>query len=176
MSEKYQSHIRSFENFPTEGIKFYDITPLLADGKVFHELIDEIAEPLRGKVDKIVGFDARGFLFAGAVASELEVGLVVLRKSGKLPGDVYEQSYDLEYGTNSLAIQVDALQKDERVLLIDDVIATGGTAVAGIELVRKCGAKVVEFFSVIDLPELGGSRRILDAGVAVRTVVTLGVE
>lgn len=176
MSERYEPYIRTVDDFPSEGIKFYDISPLLGNPKAFGELIKEMAEPLRGTIDKVVGFDARGFLFAGAIAAELEIGCALLRKAGKLPGDVYEASYDLEYGTNTLAIQKDALLPNERVLLVDDVIATGGTALAGIELVHKCGAKVTEFCSVIDLPELGGSQRIINAGVVVRSLVSFGDE
>ncbi|MFZ1301471.1 MAG: adenine phosphoribosyltransferase [Candidatus Microsaccharimonas sp.] len=174
MSEKYQPHIRTIEDFPSEGILFYDISPLLGNAEAFKDLIHDMSEPLRGQIDKVVGFDARGFLFAGAIATELEIGTALLRKAGKLPGEVFEASYDLEYGTNTLAIQADALQPNERVLLVDDVIATGGTALAGIELVRRSGAEVVEFLSVVDLPDLGGSRRIIDAGVAVRAMVSFG--
>lgn len=168
---QYESYIRTVENFPKEGIKFYDISPLLKDATAFDSLIQDMAEPLREKIDTVVGFDARGFLFAGAIARELGIGFSMLRKAGKLPGEVYTASYDLEYGTNELALQVDAVGQGERVLLVDDVIATGGTALAGIELVRKSGGEVAEFCAVIDLPEFGGSRRIVDAGVAVRSVV-----
>ena len=174
MNEKYEPYIRTVEDFPSDGIRFYDISPLLGNPEMFGELIKNMSEPLRGKVDKVVGFDARGFLFAGAIATELNIGTALLRKAGKLPGDVYEQSYDLEYGTNTLAIQTDALQQNERVLLVDDVIATGGTALAGIELVRRSGAEVTEFLTVVDLPDLGGSRKIIDAGVALRSMVSFG--
>lgn len=176
VNEKYAPHIRTVENFPTDGIRFYDISPLLADPKAFGELIKDMSEPLRGGIDKVVGFDARGFLFAGAIAAELEIGTAMLRKAGKLPGEVYEQTYDLEYGSNTLALQTTVLSQGERVLLVDDVIATGGTALAGIELVRRAGAEVTEFLTVVDLPELGGSKRIIDAGVAVRAVVSFGGE
>lgn len=171
---KYEEHIRSVDDFPSTGIRFYDISPLLGNAAVFSELIQDMSEPLRGKIDKVVGFDARGFLFAGAMATELNVGCVMLRKAGKLPGDVHEVSYDLEYGTNELAIQTNVLQAGEKVALIDDVIATGGTALAGIELVQKCGAEVAEFCAVIDLPHLGGSDMIVDNGVAVRSILQLG--
>lgn len=174
MNEKYQPYVRSVEDFPRDGIKFYDISPLVGDGDMLREVVRDIAEPARGAVDKVVGFDARGFLFAGAVAAELGVGAAMLRKPGKLPGDVYREEYDLEYGTNALEIQVDALAPGERALLIDDVIATGGTALAGIRLVQRCGAEVAEFCSVIDLPELSGSDSIRAAGVAVRSLLTIG--
>jgi len=170
MNEKYESSIRTVENYPSPGIRFYDMSPLLGNAALFSDVIMDMAEPLRGKVDKVIGFDARGFIFAGALATELEVGCAMLRKPGKLPGDVYEVSYDLD----SLALQTDAVRPNERVLLIDDVIATGGTALAGIKLVRKCGGKVTEFCALIDLPDLGGSRRIKEAGVPVRSFLSFG--
>lgn len=172
MNEKYDPFIRTINDFPAEGIRFYDISPLLGNAWAFDELIKDMSEPLRGKVDKIVGFDARGFLFAGAIARELGVGCGMLRKAGKLPGAVYTATYDLEYGTNELAIQVETLSEGERVLLVDDVIATGGTALAGIELVKKAGAVVTEFCAVVDLPALGGSSRIADTHVPVRSIAS----
>jgi adenine phosphoribosyltransferase len=174
MNEKYTPYIQQVENFPTEGIRFYDISPLLADGPMLRETIKDMAEPMRGTIDKVVGFDARGFLFAVAIATELGVGAAMLRKAGKLPGEVLQATYDLEYGTNTLELQVDAVKQNDRVMLVDDVIATGGTALAGIELVRQSGGEVIEFCSVIDLPELNGSKRITDAGVAVRSLVSYG--
>lgn len=175
-SINYQDHIRSVENFPKPGIRFYDIAPLIGNGAIFASLVHDIAEPLRGSISKVVGFDARGFIFGGAVAAELGIGFVMLRKPGKLSGDVYSQSYDLEYGTNTIELQSDVLSSSDDVLLIDDVIATGGTAVAGIELVRKTGARIVEFCSVIDLPALGGSDKIKQQGVPVRSFATYSGE
>lgn len=178
MSEKskldYRSYTRSFKDFPVASVDFVDVSPLVGDGKVFSQLVQDMAEPHRDRVSKVVGFDARGFLFAGAIATELEVGCVMMRKAGKLPGTVHQVSYDLEYGSNTLEIQSDSLEIGDRVLLVDDVIATGGTALAGIELVRKCGGEVIEFCSVIDLPGLKGSSKITDAGVAVRSMIELG--
>ncbi len=174
VSEKYNPYVRRVEGFPSDGITFYDISPLIGDGEMLREVIHDIAEPVRGKVNKVVGFDARGFLFAGAVAAELGIGTAMLRKPGKLPGEVYKEDYTLEYGVNSLEIQADALAPGERALLIDDVIATGGTALAGIRLVQNCGADVAEFCSLIDLPEFGGSASIRAAGIAVRSLMTIG--
>lgn len=170
----YRDYIRSVDNFPEGGITFYDIAPLLGDGAMFGALIEDMAEPLEGKVDQIVGFDARGFLFTGAMAARLGCGLSMLRKPGKLPGELYEASYDLEYGSNTLTIQADSIQPGERVALVDDVIATGGTALAGAQLVHRSGGEVVELCSIIDLPHLGGSDRLKMAGVAVRSLVTIG--
>lgn len=168
----YADHIRTVEDFPEKGIRFYDIAPLIGNGAIFASLIQEIAEPLRGKVTKVIGFDARGFIFGPAVAVELGVGFAMLRKPGKLAGETYSQTYDLEYGKNSLEIQRNAAGPEDEVLLIDDVIATGGTAVAGIELVRKTGARIVEFCSVIDLPHLGGSQKIAEQNVPVRSLTS----
>lgn len=166
--------IRTYEDFPSEGIKFYDISPMLGDPDSFRDTVEELSKPLDGKIDKVVAFDARGFIFGAAMATRLSVGLVLLRKSGKLPGETYQDSYDLEYGKNSLEIQSDAINPNEKVVLVDDVIATGGTALAGINLVNKCGGDIVEFCSVIDLPALGGSERITDAGIIVRSLISLG--
>lgn len=172
--EQYAQLVRPVEDFPSPGIRFYDISPLIGNGAVFASLISDMAEPLRDKVTTIVGFDARGFLFAGAMARELGVGCAMLRKPGKLPGDTYQVSYDLEYGSNALEIQADAVQPGEKVALVDDVIATGGTALAGIELVKKCGGSIVEFCALVDLPQLGGSQRIIEGGVPVRSILLFG--
>ena len=167
----YQQHIREVMDFPKPGICFYDIAPLIGNGAVFASLIGEMADPLKDKVNKIVGFDARGFIFGAAMAARIGAGCVMLRKAGKLPGDTHRTGYDLEYGNNELEIQSDALGYGDNVAMVDDIIATGGTALAGVELVRKCGANIIEFCAVIDLPDLGGSRRLVDHGVAVRIIV-----
>lgn len=169
---RYEAHIRTVEDFPKSGVLFYDMAPLIGNGALLASLVHDIAEPLRGKVTKVVGFDARGFVFGGAVAVELGVGFTMLRKAGKLPGETLRQSYGLEYGTDVLEIQPDMIQQGDEVLLIDDVIATGGTARAGIELVRRCGGKIVEFCALIDLPDLGGSKAIEDEEVPVRAFVS----
>jgi adenine phosphoribosyltransferase len=169
----YRDHIRAVKDFPKPGILFYDIAPLLANGAVFSHLIDDMASLLEGQIDKVVGFDARGFVFGGAIAAKLGIGFTMLRKPGKLPGETERVGYSLEYGDNELELQAGMIDGGERVALVDDVIATGGTALAGIELVRKQGAKIVEFCSLIDLPRLGGSKRIIDAGVPVRAFLEL---
>ncbi len=172
----YREHIREVEDFPKEGITFYDIAPLLGNGAIFASAITEMAEPLRGTIDKVVGFDARGFVFGSAVAHELGVGFAMLRKPGKLPGQVASVDYGLEYGKNTLELQADVVRRGERVALVDDIIATGGTAQAGIELVRGQGGEVVEFTALIDLPDLGGSKAIEAHAVPVRTILTIEHE
>ena len=170
----YSDYVRTVEDFPVEGVKFYDIAPLIGNGAVFGALIEEMAEPLRGKVANVVGFDARGFIFGGALACNLGVGFTMLRKPGKLPGRVEGAQYQLEYGANQLEIQEGTIRQNDRVVLIDDVIATGGTALAGIELVKKQGAQLVEFISLIDIPKLGGSQKIAASGVSPRVIMELG--
>ncbi len=167
----YKAYIRAVDNFPKPGIRFYDIAPLLGNGAVFSSVIKEMAEPLRGEISKIVSFDARGFLFGSAMAAELEIGNVMLRKPGKLPGETYSITYDLEYGSNTIEIQSDVIESGEKVALVDDVIATGGTALAGIDLVRKCGGTIIEFCALVDLPQLGGSAKIIDQNIPVRAVI-----
>ncbi len=174
--ENLRQYIREVEDFPEKGIRFYDIAPLLGNGAIFASAVSEMAEPLRGKVDKIIGFDARGFLFGAAIAHELGIGIAMLRKPGKLPGDVDRMAYGLEYGTNELELQADSIAKNERVALVDDVIATGGTALAGIELVRKRGASIVAFSALVDLPHLGGSRVIAQQDVPVQALLAVGEE
>ena len=169
----FEKYVDTVEDFPKPGIRFYDISPLLGNSAVLASLIEQMSEPLRGKVDKLAAFDARGFLFAGAMAVSLGCGVTMLRKPNKLPGELYEVDYGLEYGTNSLSIQKSALHTGERVALVDDVIATGGTAMAGIELVAKTGAEIVAFCSVIDLPHLGGSEKIKNAGVEVQAIMSI---
>lgn len=169
----FRDYIREIPDFPKPGIRFYDIAPLLGNGAVFAAAVDAMAAPLKDRVSKVAAFDARGFLFGGALAVSLGVGCVMLRKPGKLPGDIEAVSYDLEYGTNALELQTGMISPEDTVVLVDDVIATGGTALAGIELVRKCGAGVTEFCALIDLPELGGSAQILQEGVPVRALLRI---
>ena len=169
-----KKYVRTVENFPEPGIRFYDIAPLLGNHGALTAAVHEMSEPLQGKIDKIVGFDARGFLFGAAMALELGVGFVMLRKPGKLPGAVTSVDYGLEYGSNTLQIQSDAVCEGERVALVDDVIATGGTALAGIDLVRRNGGRVVAFSALIDLPHLGGSKLIVANDVPVNAVMQLG--
>lgn len=167
----FKDHIRQVPDFPEEGILFYDIAPLIADNFAYHSLIQAMAEPLRDQVDTVAAFDARGFLFLAPLAQELGAKAVMLRKAGKLPGPVDRIEYGLEYGEAALELQKGAITPGERVVLVDDVLATGGTAEAGITLIENQGGVVTEFLSVIELPELGGRERI-GQHVAVRSMVS----
>lgn len=157
-----KDYIRTIPNFPHEGIMFRDVTTLFADPRGFRIAVDQLLHPYAGlRIDKVAGLEARGFILGGAVAHQLGVGFVPLRKKGKLPGATIEQSYKLEYGDAVLEMHDDALQPGERVLLVDDLLATGGTAEAGIRLIERLGAEVVGCAFVIDLPDLGG-RKVLE--------------
>ena len=153
-------YIRDIPDFPKPGIVFKDITPLLADGRAFHATIDRFAEHFRGKVDVVLGIESRGFIIGAAVAYALGVGVAIVRKPGKLPFDKHSASYALEYGTDTLEIHRDAVDGHHRVLVVDDLLATGGTASAAIELVKRCGATVVACAFVIELAVLAGRRRL----------------
>jgi len=158
--------IRNIPDFPKPGIQFKDITPLLADARLFAGSIDLLTANYKpGMVDAIVGIDARGFIFAAAAALRLEAGFVPVRKKGKLPYRTHEQSYDLEYGANSIAIHVDAVKPGSRVLLIDDLLATGGTAAAAAALLHKVGAKILEISFLIELSFLNGRDKLKDYSV-----------
>src|ERR1041385_2734284 len=158
-----QKAIRNIPDFPKPGIQFKDITPVLADPRLFAASIDLLTEGFApGSVDAVVGIDARGFIFAAAAALKLKSGFIPVRKKGKLPYSTYEQSYDLEYGTNTVAIHTDALRPGHRVLLIDDLLATGGTAHAAAQLVRKNGAQILEISFLIELSFLKGREKLRD--------------
>jgi len=153
--------IRNIPDFPKPGIQFKDITPVLADARLFSTSIDLLtADYQAGMVDAVVGIDARGFIFAAAAALKLQAGFIPVRKKGKLPYSTHEQSYDLEYGANTIAIHIDALKPGSRVLLIDDLLATGGTAAAAAQLVEKVGAKILQISFVIELSFLKGRDRL----------------
>ena len=153
--------IRTVPDFPKPGIQFKDITPVLGDPRLFDACVDLLVGDLKpGAVDAVVGIDARGFLFAAAAALKLQAGLVPVRKQGKLPYRTYEVSYDLEYGSNTLAIHQDAFQPGSRVLLVDDLLATGGTAAAAVELIRKAGGQVLEISFFIELAFLKGREKL----------------
>lgn len=155
--------IRNVPNFPKPGIQFKDITPLLADAKLFAATVDLLTAGFQpGQVDAVVGIDARGFIFAAAAAVKLEAGFVPVRKKGKLPYETFEQSYDLEYGQATIAIHTDAVKKGSRVLLLDDLLATGGTAEAAAQLVRKVGAEILEVSFLIELSFLKGREKLKD--------------
>ena len=169
-----KSHIRTVPDWPAPGVQFRDITPLLQDPRVFRVLIDAFVhrymEPaLRPGV--VAGLDARGFIIGSVVAYELGVGFVPIRKKGKLPFTTVQQTYELEYGSATVELHTDAVRAGDRVLLIDDLIATGGTMLAGKKLLEQLGATVVEGAAIVDLPELGGSQRLRDAGLPLFTLV-----
>ncbi len=153
--------IRNIPDFPKTGVQFKDITPLLADAALFSGSIDLMTQNFKpGMVDAVVGIDARGFIFAAAAAMKLHAGLVPVRKKGKLPYQTYEQEYALEYGTATVAMHIDALKPGSRVLLIDDLLATGGTAAAAAALVEKLDAKILEISFLIELSFLGGRQKL----------------
>jgi len=154
------THIRDIPDFPKPGIVFKDITPLLADGPAFRETVDRFVERYRGRVDAVLGIESRGFILGAAVAYGLGTGVSIVRKPGKLPWRKYSATYALEYGTDTLEIHHDAFQGRTRVLLIDDLLATGGTASAAIELAEKCEAEVVACAFVIELGFLRGRERL----------------
>jgi adenine phosphoribosyltransferase len=161
-----ETAIRNVPDFPAPGIQFKDITPVLANPVLFKSCIDQLAGDWQpGQVDAVVGIDARGFIFAAAVALQLQAGFVPIRKSGKLPYHTFEESYDLEYGSNTIAIHQDAFSRGSRVLLIDDLLATGGTAAAAVTLATKAGATVLEIAFFIELSFLHGRRRLLNCPV-----------
>ena len=156
-----RSAIRNIPDFPKAGVQFKDITPVLADPRLFATAIDLLTEGYPpGSIDTIVGIDARGFIFAAAAALKLRAGFVPVRKKGKLPYSTYEQDYALEYGTNTIAIHTDALHKGSRVLLIDDLLATGGTAAAAAQLVSKVGARIEAIRFLIELSFLNGREKL----------------
>ncbi len=158
--------IRNIPDFPKPGIQFKDITPLLADARLFAASIDLLTANFKpGSVDAIVGIDARGFIFAAAAALRLKAGFVPVRKKGKLPFQTHEQNYDLEYGMNSIAIHTDAVKPGSRVLLIDDLLATGGTAAAAASLLQKVGAEILEISFLIELRFLAGREKLKDYNV-----------
>ena len=164
--------IRTIPDFPKPGIQFRDITTLLLDADGFATAIDRMAEAAGDKPDLIAGIDARGFVFAAALAQRLGTGLLLIRKDGKLPGETIAEEYALEYGADRLAMHVDACAPGARVLLVDDLIATGGTALAAVKLIRRAGAEVAGAIFAIDLPDLGGADRLREAGVPVHALVS----
>lgn len=164
--------IRTIPDYPKPGILFRDITTLLGDAAAFRQAVDQLVEPFRDlKITKVAGLEARGFILGGAVAHQLGAGFIPLRKRGKLPHRTYAVEYALEYGVDSLEMHCDACESGERIFLIDDLIATGGTALAGIKLLRQGGAQVVAAGFVIDLPDLGGADRVRAADVPVKALV-----
>ena len=169
-----RSHIRTVPNWPAPGVQFRDITPLLQNPKVFRVLIDAFVHRYMDphqRPDVVAGLDARGFIVGSVLAYELNVGFVPVRKKGKLPFTTVEETYELEYGSATVELHTDAVKQGDRVLLVDDLIATGGTMLAGKRLLEKLGATVMEGAAIVDLPELGGSQRLRDSGLALFTLV-----
>ena len=164
--------IRTIPDYPKPGILFRDITTLLGDPRAFRRTIDELVQPYAGlNVAKVAGIEARGFILGGAVAHQLSAGFVPIRKKGKLPHTTVSIAYSLEYGLDEMEMHEDAVAPGERVILVDDLIATGGTATAAVQLLQKLGAEAVAAVFVVDLPDLGGADRIRAMGVPVRTLV-----
>ncbi len=172
LASDLESAIRTIPDYPRQGIIFRDITTLLGNPRAFRRAVDELVHPWAGsKIDKIAGIEARGFIIGGAVAHQLSAGFVPIRKRGKLPHETVRIAYSLEYGLDEMEMHRDAIRPGEKVILVDDLIATGGTAEAAVKLLKEIGADVVAAIFVIDLPDLGGSRKIEALGVPVRTLV-----
>ncbi|RZS83229.1 adenine phosphoribosyltransferase [Phyllobacterium myrsinacearum] len=164
--------IRNIPDYPKPGVMFRDITTLLGDARAFRRAVDELVHPYAGgKVDKVAGVEARGFIIGGAMAHQLSSGFVPIRKKGKLPHDTVRIAYSLEYGVDEMEMHRDAIVPGEKVILVDDLIATGGTAEAAVKLLQQMGADIVSACFIIDLPDLGGRRKLEALGVNVRTLV-----
>ena len=166
-----QQTIRSIPNFPKPGIIFRDITTLLGDPRAFRRAVDELVQPYAGtRIDKVAGIEARGFILGGAVAHQLSTGFLPVRKKGRLPWRTLGQEYALEYGTDAIEIHEDAIRPGDHVLIVDDLLATGGTAEAAVKLIEKAGGVVIGLSFVIDLPALGGSARLRGMGKIVQVL------
>ena len=171
--QEIRESIRTIPNYPKPGVQFRDITTLLGNARTFRRVIDELVEPWSvSKVDRVAGIEARGFILGGAVAHQLAAGFVPIRKKGKLPHATVRVAYSLEYGLDEMEMHEDAVSRGERLILVDDLIATGGTAEAAVKLLRRLGVEILAACFVIDLPELGGSKKLTDLGVPVRTLVS----
>ncbi|WP_417257919.1 adenine phosphoribosyltransferase [Celeribacter sp.] len=166
-----KDYIRTIVDFPHEGIMFRDVTTLFADPRGMRLAIDQMLDPFVGKqIDKVVGLEARGFILGGAIAHQLSVGFVPVRKKGKLPGKVISEAYTLEYGEAVVEIHDDAIKAGEKILIVDDLLATGGTAKAGIKLIERLGGEIVGTTFIVDLPELGGRKVLEDLGYSVHAL------
>lgn len=169
--EALADKIRKIENWPQKGILFHDITPVLQSAEYFRLLVDLLVYRYMGqKVDAVAGLDARGFIIGAALAYQLNVGFIPIRKKGKLPFDTVSQSYALEYGEATVEIHTDAIKPGARVLLVDDLVATGGTMLAGVELIRKLGGKVIEAAAILEFTDLDGGKKIRESGAPLFTL------
>src|SRR5256714_10917159 len=165
--------VRSIPDYPKPGIMFRDITTLLGNARAFRHTVDELVQPWAGsKIDKVAGIEARGFILGGAVAHQVSAGFVPIREKGKLPHTTVRIAYSLEYGVDEMEMHEDAVGKGERVIVVDDLIATGGTAEGAVKLLRQMGAEVLAACFVIDLPDLGGAAKLRAMNVPVRTLVS----
>ena len=174
VTDYLRAHIRTVPDWPTPGVQFRDITPLLQDAKVFRVLIDAFVHRYMDatrRPDVVAGLDARGFILGAVVAYELNVGFVPIRKKGKLPFTTVEETYELEYGSATVELHTDAVKPGHQVLLIDDLVATGGTMMAGKKLLERLGAHVMEGAAIVDLPELGGSDKLRATGMPLFTLL-----
>ena len=174
VNQYLRNHIRTVPDWPAPGVQFRDITPLLQEAKVFRVLIDAFVHRYMDpsmRPDVVAGLDARGFILGAVVAYELNIGFVPIRKKGKLPFTTVEETYELEYGSATVELHTDAVKPGQKVLLIDDLIATGGTMMAGKKLLERQGAIVMEGAAIVDLPELGGSQKLKDSGLALFTLI-----
>lgn len=166
-----KDYIRTIVDFPHEGIMFRDVTTLFADPRGFRMAVDQMLHPFAGqRIDKVVGLEARGFILGGAIAHQLGTGFVPVRKKGKLPGRTISAEYTLEYGEAIVEIHEDAIAAGETILIVDDLLATGGTAAAGIDLVERLGGKIIGCAFIIDLPELGGRKKLEKLGMDVHAL------
>jgi len=164
-------YIRTIPDFPVPGVQFRDVTTLFSDAQAFRRAVDELAAPYsKDGIDVVVAMDARGFILGGAIAYSLGLPFVPIRKKGKLPGKTIVEAYSLEYGDAIVEMHEDAFQAGARVLLIDDLLATGGTAVAGVKLIERLGGHIVAASFVVNLPDLGGERRLKEMGIEVHTL------
>lgn len=172
MEAEFTSVIRSIPDYPKPGIIFRDITTLLGHADAFRRAVDEMVRPWRGvRIDRVAGIEARGFILGGAVAHQLSVGFVPVRKKGKLPWTVLGEDYELEYGSDRVEIHADAVESGDHILVVDDLIATGGTCFAAIRLLERAGAKVIGCSFVIDLPDLGGADKLRALGKEVKSLI-----
>ena len=173
LEETLLSALRTIPDYPKPGVQFRDITTLLGDARAFRRAVDELVHPYAGQnVSKVAGIEARGFILGGAMAHQLSAGFVPIRKKGKLPFETVRVAYSLEYGIDEMEMHKDAVAPGEKVMLVDDLIATGGTAEAATKLLRQMGADIVAACFVIDLPDLGGRKRLEALGVPVRTLIS----